>query len=269
MKVAEWVLLAQARRNFGDKWRGVSDVETALPPARGRPVGQRAQPPAAAAAQPTSSSACASACGPRASSRSRRRCCTPSPGGAAARPFVTHHNAFDTDFFLRIAPELYLKRLVVGGFDKVFEIGRVFRNEGISPRHNPEFTMLELYQAYADYTDTMAVFEELVAGLALGPVRHHGAHLRRARPRSDHAVATCPDDRARRRGDRHHPRRAGAACDELVTAADEVGIAVEDGWGTGKILLEIYEKTTEPELVGPRLRDRLPGRGVAAGPSPP
>ena len=88
-------------------------------------------------------------------------------GGAAARPFVTHHNAFDTDFFLRIAPELYLKRLVVGGFEKVFEIGRVFRNEGISPRHNPEFTMLELYQAYADYTDTMAVFEAIVAGLAL------------------------------------------------------------------------------------------------------
>ena len=90
----------------------------------------------------------------------------PIAGGATARPFVTHHNALDTDFFLRVAPELYLKRLVVGGFDKVFEIGRMFRNEGISPRHNPEFTMLELYQAYADYTDTMVVFEELVAGLA-------------------------------------------------------------------------------------------------------
>ena len=77
----------------------------------------------------------------------------PIPGGATAKPFVTHHNALDADLYLRIAPELYLKRLVVGGFEKVFEIGRVFRNEGLSPRHNPEFTMLELYQAYADYTD--------------------------------------------------------------------------------------------------------------------
>ena len=90
----------------------------------------------------------------------------PIPGGAVARPFVTHHNALDVDLFLRIAPELYLKRLVVGGFERVFEIARVFRNEGLSPRHQPEFTMLELYQAYADYGDMMALTEELVAHLA-------------------------------------------------------------------------------------------------------
>src|SRR3954466_2912487 len=88
------------------------------------------------------------------------------PRGAAAKPFVTHHNALDMDLFLRIAPELYLKRLVVGGFEKVFEIGRVFRNEGLSTRHNPEFTMLELYEAYADYGDAMKLVEELVAYLA-------------------------------------------------------------------------------------------------------
>ena len=104
----------------------------------------------------------------------------PIPGGAAARPFVTHHNALDLDLYLRIAPELYLKRLVVGGFERVFEIGRVFRNEGLSPRHNPEFTMLELYQAYADYTDMMALTEELVADLATDPARDHLARLRRA-----------------------------------------------------------------------------------------
>src|ERR1700675_4918465 len=90
----------------------------------------------------------------------------PIPGGATARPFVTHHNALDLDLYLRIAPELYLKRLVVGGFERVFEIGRVFRNEGLSPRHNPEFTMLELYQAYADYHDAMVLTEELVSYLA-------------------------------------------------------------------------------------------------------
>ncbi len=83
------------------------------------------------------------------------------PGGAAARPFITHHNALDIDMYLRIAPELYLKRLVVGGFERVFEINRNFRNEGISPRHNPEFTMMELYMAYADYRDLIVLTEDL------------------------------------------------------------------------------------------------------------
>jgi len=88
------------------------------------------------------------------------------PGGAAAKPFVTHHNALDIDLYLRIAPELYLKRLVVGGFDRVFEINRNFRNEGLSTRHNPEFTMLEFYWAYADYRELMDLTEELFRGLA-------------------------------------------------------------------------------------------------------
>jgi lysyl-tRNA synthetase class 2 len=88
-------------------------------------------------------------------------------GGATAKPFVTHHNALDIDLYLRIAPELHLKRLVVGGFEKVFEINRCFRNEGLSPRHNPEFTSLELYEAYADYTDMMAITEALVAAAAV------------------------------------------------------------------------------------------------------
>ena len=89
-------------------------------------------------------------------------------GGAAARPFVTHHNALDRDLYLRIATELYLKRLIVGGFDRVYEIGRIFRNEGISCKHNPEFTMLESYEAYADYNDVMAMIEEMVAHVAAG-----------------------------------------------------------------------------------------------------
>ena len=112
------------------------------------------------------------------------------PGGALAKPFVTHHNALDADLFLRIAPELYLKRLVVGGFEKVFEIARVFRNEGLSPRHNPEFTMLELYQAYADYEDLAVLVEELVSGLA-SELRGATAHLLpRARARPHPTVAT-------------------------------------------------------------------------------
>jgi lysyl-tRNA synthetase class II len=90
----------------------------------------------------------------------------PIPGGALARPFITHHNALDMELYLRVAIELHLKRLVVAGIEKVFEIGRVFRNEGIGPRWNPEFTMLELYEAYADYTDMMVLVEELIAYLA-------------------------------------------------------------------------------------------------------
>src|ERR1700722_15350078 len=163
--VSEWVLLAEARRNFGDKWHGVSDVETRY---RQREVDLWANERSRQLLQMRSDVV-----------RNMRRrlweqgfvevetpLLHPIAGGATARPFVTHHNTFDTDFYLRVAPELYLKRLVVGGFDKVFEIGRSFRNEGISPRHNPEFTTLELYQAYADYTDTMKVFEGLVAGAA-------------------------------------------------------------------------------------------------------
>ncbi len=89
------------------------------------------------------------------------------PGGATARPFVTHHNALDIDMYLRVAPELYLKRLVVGGFERVFEINRNFRNEGLSPRHNPEFTMMEFYMAYADYHDLMDITEEMLSSIAI------------------------------------------------------------------------------------------------------
>ena len=99
------------------------------------------------------------------------------PGGATARPFVTHHNALDQDMYLRVAPELYLKRLVVGGFDRVFELNRNFRNEGLSTRHNPEFTMLEFYQAYARYTDLIDLTEDLFKTIASGSTWHYAYRL--------------------------------------------------------------------------------------------
>ena len=104
----------------------------------------------------------------------------PVAAGAMARPFVTHHNALDQELYLRIATELYLKRLIVGGFDKVYELGRVFRNEGVDQDHNPEFTLLESYEAYADYNDVMTMVEQMMSQVATGSLGHHLRHRRRA-----------------------------------------------------------------------------------------
>jgi lysyl-tRNA synthetase class 2 len=167
-----------------------------------------------------------------------------------AKPFVTHHNALDVDLFLRIALELHLKRLVVGGFERVFEIGRVFRNEGISTRHNPEFTMLELYQAYADYGDMMAIIEELVAHLAAEicgttEITYGDRTLDLKPPWSRRTLTELVEEHAGVHVD------VRMAIDDLRRIAKEVGVEPEAAWGPGKLVLEVYEKTTEPHLWGP------------------
>jgi lysyl-tRNA synthetase class 2 len=174
----------------------------------------------------------------------------PIPGGAAARPFVTHHNSLDQDLYLRVAPELYLKRLVVGGYEKVFEVARVFRNEGLSPRHNPEFTMMEAYWAYADYTDWMALTEELVEHLALAvcgttELTYAGRPLSLARP---WRRVTMTDLIAEHAG---AEVGLGTPVEELRALARRHGVAVKDAWGPGKLILEVYEATAEPELWQP------------------
>jgi lysyl-tRNA synthetase class 2 len=175
----------------------------------------------------------------------------PIPGGATARPFVTHHNALDIEMYLRIAPELYLKRLVVGGFERVYEINRNFRNEGLSTRHNPEFTMLELYQSYADYHDLMDLVERLVRGAAESVVgslkfesqgRQYDLNAPFRRVSVEELIMECNPqlDRAKLRDVAY-----------LRAACDERGIAWKSGDGAGKLQIELFEKTGEHTLLEP------------------
>jgi lysyl-tRNA synthetase, class II len=175
----------------------------------------------------------------------------PIPGGAAARPFKTHHNALDVGMYLRIAPELYLKRLTVGGFERVYEINRNFRNEGVSTQHNPEFTMLELYQAYADYKDLMTLIETLFQGLAdslLGSrqLNYQGTVFDLDKPFArmsieDIILANNPDLDPMSLRDASYLRRV---CDYMK-------IAHKPGDGAGKLQIEIFEKTGEHTLIQP------------------
>jgi lysyl-tRNA synthetase class 2 len=180
------------------------------------------------------------------------------PGGALARPFVTHHNALDMQLFLRIAPELYLKRLVVGGFERVYEINRNFRNEGLSTRHNPEFTMLEFYQAYADYHDLMDLTEDLLRRLAqqvLGgtTLSYQGETYDLAKPFQRLTV--------RESILAFNSQLSASDIDDLATArgvADRLGIPLKDSYGLGKIQIELFEKTVESRLMEPTFITEYP-----------
>jgi lysyl-tRNA synthetase class 2 len=173
------------------------------------------------------------------------------PGGATARPFSTYHNALDMDLFLRIAPELYLKRLVVGGYEKVYEINRNFRNEGLSTRHNPEFTMLEFYQAYADYHDLMDLTEDLLRGMAVellgdSVIHYQGSHYDFGKP---FLRMTVRDSILH-----FNPNLQAAdinAIDPARKVAAGLGIPLKESYGLGKIQIEIFEKTVEGRLEDP------------------
>ncbi len=267
VKVASWELLAQARRGFGDKWHGVNDPDIRY---RQRELDLWANDGVRDIFLMRS----------RVVASIRRRLGAagfvevetpvlhPIAGGATARPFVTHYNALHTDVYLRIATELYLKRCVVGGLERVFEIGRTFRNEGLSPRHNPEFTMLELYQAYADYTDMMAIFEDIVGGTAeelfgTTVLPYQGREIDLTPPWrratlveliAEHAGVELDLEMGveRLQRDRGRSRRALRA---LVRARQaHLGDLREDDRG---------------RAVGPGLRLRLPAGGLAARPGAP
>jgi lysyl-tRNA synthetase, class II len=173
------------------------------------------------------------------------------PGGATARPFVTHHNALDMPLYLRVAPELYLKRLVVGGFEKVYELNRNFRNEGVSTRHNPEFTMLEFYQSYADYHDLMDLTEAMFRGLAvdlLGSERipHQDTQLDFGK-----AFARLPLLDAVLHYNRDIQRADLLELDSARRVAAAKGIKVKPHYGVGAVQLEIFEHTVEGQLHDP------------------
>ncbi len=182
------------------------------------------------------------------------------PGGATARPFVTHHNALDMDLFLRIAPELYLKRLVVGGFDRVFEINRNFRNEGLSTRHNPEFTMLEFYQAYATYEDLMNLTEEMFRGLARDVVGTTSILSEDGETRFDFEkpFARIPLVESIVKLNPQYTLEELGDFDAASAIARENKIALKDGWGLGKIQTEIFEATVEDRLIDPTFITRYP-----------
>ena len=173
------------------------------------------------------------------------------PGGAIARPFVTHHNSLGKDLYLRIAPELYLKRLLVGGFERVYEINRNFRNEGLSTRHNPEFTMLEYYQAYADYLEAMDLLETMICEVAqnvLGQLSfdYDGQSYDLTQPFTRISVIDAIL--------KYNPTLKLDNINTLEAAtsvAASIGIATQLDWGTGKIQIEIFEKTVESKLMDP------------------
>jgi lysyl-tRNA synthetase class 2 len=176
----------------------------------------------------------------------------PVAGGAAARPFITHHNALDMDLYLRIAPELYLKRLLVGGLERVYEINRNFRNEGIDTRHNPEFTMLEFYQAYADYRDLMTLTEELVPHLCrvlLGgeELTYQGARINLSPPWPRLTVLEALQKVG------GIPEEDLARVERLRAVAAQRGIPVQGGWGWGKLVDALMAHLVEPHLIQPTL----------------
>jgi lysyl-tRNA synthetase, class II len=249
VRVDGWTLLAPTRRSFPDKWHGISDPDTRY---RQRYVDLWVTEEARRTFVLRS----------RAVSLTRRfleergylevetPVFHPIPGGALAKPFTTHHNALDLEMYLRIAPELYLKRLVVGGFEKVFEIARVFRNEGISTRHNPEFTMLECYEAYGDYHVHMELTEALVAHLAVElcgstTVPYDGRDVDLSTPWRRATLAELTSEQV---GEDVSVRTPLARLRELCDAHE---VPHKDAYGPGKLLLELYEKTTEHTLWDP------------------
>ena len=249
VKITGFELLAKALRPLPDKWHGLADVDTRF---RQRYVDLIVNEDARRVLEMRVATidALRSFLGDRGFVEVETPVLHQVIGGATAKPFFTHHNALDLDLTLRIALELHLKRLVVGGYERVFEIGRVFRNEGIGTRYNPEFTMLEAYQAFADYHDVMDLTEQMVADAAQKVVGNTcvgegdtAVDLTPPWPRQ--TMLSLIREHA---GVEVHPSMPR---EKLERICDDLDVPREPGWGPGMLVNEIYEKTVEPNLVGP------------------
>jgi lysyl-tRNA synthetase class 2 len=256
VRVEELTLLQKSLRPLPDKWHGLSDVEQRR---RRRYLDLMVNEEAREVA--STRIRVVSALRRQFEQRSFVEVETPvllhQPTGANARPFQTHHNALDIDMYLRIATELHLKRLVVGGMERVFEIGRIFRNEGIDATHYPEFTMLEAYQALADYRDLMILVEEVFAAVAeeaVGSTRieYRGRELDLTPP---YRRATMAELVSERLGE---PVDPGTPLDVLRRHAHDQGVKVEDGWSAGRLFFEIYDDAVEPGLWEPTFVTHFP-----------
>ncbi len=239
VKVASFRLLAKGLRPLPDKWHGLTDVEER---SRHRYVDLIVNPAAKQVA--LGRARIVSSLRREFEARGYVEVETPilqtEAGGALARPFVTHHNALDIDLYLRIATELHLKRLVVGGLERVFEIGRIFRNEGIDSTHNPEFTMLESYEAYADYHAVAAMVEEIFAGVAVAAtgsaeIEYQGRPLSLAGPYRRARMTDLVSEAVGSEVSIHTP------LDELRGLAERLDIELDPAWGAGKIIDELFE----------------------------
>lgn len=243
LRVTDVTVLAKCMRPMPDKWHEMTDVEVRY---RQRHLDLLSNPEAvkAVSARAKANAAIRTFFDTRGFVEVETPILHPIAGGAVARPFVTHHNALDIDLYLRIAPELYLKRLLIGGLEKVYELNRSFRNEGVSARHNPEYTMLEAYEAFADYNDTMALVEELVAAVADAVVGDHALRPPFRRVTMFEAITEATDR------DLETLWRA-ADWDGVRTQAKELGLDVAADATPGRVLFEIYEERVEKELVEP------------------
>ena len=241
LRVREWRLLTKSLRALPDKHRGLTDVDTRL---RQRYLDLIVNPDSRRVFD-IRSAVIASVRGTL-TGRGFTEVETPvldaAAGGAAARPFITHHNALDIDMYMRIALELPLKRLVVGGFERVFEIGRVFRNEGLDTRHNPEFTLLEAYQALGDYHDMMDLVEAICSEAAVAA----GESATDLSP--PWRRVTMADLIEETNGVRMHP---SMPIEEARGICDRLNVPYESGWGAGRLMSEVYDETCESTLTAP------------------
>jgi lysyl-tRNA synthetase, class II len=252
VKVSDVTILAPCQRSMPEKWHGMTDVESRY---RQRYLDLITNPDAQhmMKARIQMISCIRNFMEERGFVEVETPLLQPIAGGAVARPFVTHHNALNIDLYLRIAPELYLKRLLIGGAEKVYELNRSFRNEGISTKHNPEFTMLEGYEAFVDWTDTMALVEDLVRATA-----------RAVNGTAELTVgdATIDLDQPFKRVTMFEAieEATGRSLEKMWTDADEaglremaedLGVKVDPKWGPGKVLVEIFEQRVEKSLIEP------------------